>query len=172
MGLQVPVSFPSGSILPFAGAVAPDGWLFPYGQAVSRVANAALFLAIGTTYGAGDGSTTFNLPDVRGRALFGKDNMGGTPANRITAGVGGLDGVTLGAAAGSEGVTLTEAQMPAHAHKPQRASTGSGGVNEIVSTGTQNLGNLTLQTDTTTKGSSSAHPNIPPAIVVNYIIKT
>ncbi len=166
MGLQVPVSLPAGSISPFAGATAPDGWLFMYGQAVSRVANAALFLAIGTTYGAGDGSTTFNLPDARGRVLFGKDNMGGTPANRITPGVGGLDGATLGAAAGSEGVTLTTAQIPSHDH--------TGG----YKAGGQNTGSASPPaitpptTNTGASGSGNAHPNIPPAIVINYIIKT
>ena len=58
---------PAGCIMPYAGATAPDGWLFCHGQAVSRSDYADLFIAIGTAYGAGDGSTTFNLPDLRGR---------------------------------------------------------------------------------------------------------
>ena len=56
---------PSGMLTPFAGATAPDGWLLSDGSAVNRTTYSALFTAIGTTYGAGDGSTTFNLPDLR-----------------------------------------------------------------------------------------------------------
>lgn len=106
----------TGTVLPFAGETAPNGWLLCYGQAVSRTAYPTLFATIGTTFGAGDGSTTFNLPDLRGRVPAGKDNMGGTPANRLTTAGSGVDGPTLGAAGGSQAHTLTTAQMPAHAH--------------------------------------------------------
>ena len=64
-------ALPTGTLAPFAGSTAPTGFLLCQGQAVSRTTYAALFAAIGTTYGAGDGSTTFNLPDGRGRALIG-----------------------------------------------------------------------------------------------------
>lgn len=93
---------PPGVTLPYAGTSAPNGWLLCYGQAVSRTTYSGLFAAIGTTYGSGDGSTTFNLPDCRGRMIGGKDNMGGVAANRITAGVSGITGTTLGAVGGSE----------------------------------------------------------------------
>lgn len=83
-------------------AAAPSGWLACGGQAVSRTTYAGLFAAIGTTYGVGDGSTTFNLPDGRGRALFGLDNMGGSAASRLTAGGSGITGTTLGASGGNE----------------------------------------------------------------------
>lgn len=106
----------TGTVLPFAGAAAPNGWLLCYGQAVSRTDYAILFGIIGTTFGTGDGSTTFNLPDLRGRVPAGKDNMGGTPANRLTTAGSGVDGPTLGAAGGSQAHTLTTAQMPAHNH--------------------------------------------------------
>lgn len=106
----------TGTVLPFAGAAAPNGWLLCYGQEVNRSDYPNLFAAIGTTFGAGDGSTTFNLPDLRGRVPAGKDNMGGTPANRLTTAGSGVDGPTLGAAGGSQAHTLTTAQMPAHAH--------------------------------------------------------
>ena len=62
---------PVGSVMMFAGATAPDGWLFCDGSAISRTTNAALFTAIGTTYGTGDGSTTFNIPDTRGMFVRG-----------------------------------------------------------------------------------------------------
>lgn len=106
----------TGTVFDFAGTTAPNGWLMRYGQAVSRATYANLFAVIGTTYGAGDGSTTFNLPDARGRATIGKDNMGGTAAGRVTTAGGGVDGATLGAAGGTETHTLTSAQMPTHAH--------------------------------------------------------
>jgi microcystin-dependent protein len=112
-----PVIFPSGAIIPFAGSTAPvSGWLLCYGQAVSRSTYANLFAAISTTYGSGDGSTTFNLPDLRGRAPHGVDNMGGTAASRVTSGGSGITGTTLGATGGAETVTLTTAQLPSHNH--------------------------------------------------------
>lgn len=172
MGLQVPVSLPAGSISPFAGATAPDGWLFMYGQAVSRATYGALFLAIGTAFGAGDGSTTFNLPDARGRVLFGKDDMGGTPANRATTGGGGLNGAALGAAGGAEAVTLSTAQMPSHPHgltnNTYGSGAGSGAVLSAAGGSTSTSGSIGVSAN----GSSGAHSNIPPAIVINYIIKT
>src|SRR5215475_1863724 len=61
----------------YAGPTAPAGSLLCYGQPISRTAYAGLFATLGTTYGAGDGSTTFNLPDLRGRVTAGKSDMGG-----------------------------------------------------------------------------------------------
>lgn len=106
---------PSGAILPFGGTTAPSGWLMCYGQAVSRSIYSDLFGAIGVTYGAGDGSTTFNVPDLRGRVIAGKDDMGGVSASRLTA-TGGITGTTLGASGGSETHTLLSTEMPSHTH--------------------------------------------------------
>ncbi len=78
------VTIPSGMLAPFAGTSAPTGWFLCYGQAVSRTTYAALFTAIGTTYGTGDGTSTFNLPDLRGRTIAGVDDMGGSAASRLT----------------------------------------------------------------------------------------
>ena len=69
----VPV-MPVGCVIPFAGAAAPTGWLLCQGQAISRTTYAQLFSVIGTTYGSGDGKTTFNLPDMRGRVAVGSDS--------------------------------------------------------------------------------------------------
>lgn len=81
---QVPDGIiPAGVMLQYGGSAAPTGWLLCYGQAVSRTTYADLFAAIGTAFGVGDGSTTFNLPDARGRVLAGKDDMGGIAANRM-----------------------------------------------------------------------------------------
>jgi microcystin-dependent protein len=106
---------PTGALIPFAGTTAPEGFLLCDGSEVSRTVYAALFARIGTMYGAGDGTTTFNVPDLRGRAIVGKDDMGGGAAGRITA-ASGVDGESLGATGGEEVHTLTTAEMPAHDH--------------------------------------------------------
>ena len=77
-----------GEIRMFAGiaSAVPSGWYLCYGQNVSRTTYSAAFSILGTSWGAGDGATTFGLPDLRGRGLFGLDNMGGMAAGRITIG--------------------------------------------------------------------------------------
>lgn len=104
--LGVAGAVPVGVVNPFAGATAPSGWLLCFGQAVSRSQYPVLFSVVSTTYGSGDGSTTFNLPDMRGRAVAGKDDMGGTAASRLTVGTSGITGTTLGNAGGDERVHL------------------------------------------------------------------
>lgn len=98
-------TIPVGVILPFSGATTPSGWLQCFGQAVSRQIYADLFAVLGTQYGSGDGSTTFNLPDLRGRAVAGRDNMGGTGASRLSQGVLGGNPNSLGGSGGSESLT-------------------------------------------------------------------
>lgn len=93
---------PVGTEVDFAGATAPAGWLFEFGQAISRTTYAALFAVLGTTYGSGDGSTTFNIPDGRGTVYAGLDNMGGTAAGRLTYGGSGMQSTTLGFIGGSQ----------------------------------------------------------------------
>jgi microcystin-dependent protein len=95
--------------------------LLCYGQEISRTTYSALFTVVSTTYGVGDGSTTFNLPDLRGRVPAGLDNMGGSDAGRLSL------ANTLGTTGGSETVTLTSAQsgVPAHSHANTAAFTGT-----------------------------------------------
>ena len=172
--LAVGAAFVAGMVMPYAGSSAPSGWLLAYGQDVSRTTYSALFSAIGTTYGSGDGSTTFTLPDLRGRVVAGQDDMGSTSANRLTNQTGGLDGDTLGATGGSETHTLTEAQLPAHSHslgENSRAQLGND--NGVGYTGKWSSGahsNITYSTQDT--GSDAAHNNVQPTIILNYIIKT
>lgn len=94
------MSEPAGIVMPFAGSTAPEGYLLCNGSAVSRTDYATLFGVIGTTYGAGDGSTTFNLPDLSGRVVIG---VSGTHA--------------LASTGGSETVTLSASELPAHTHE-------------------------------------------------------
>jgi microcystin-dependent protein len=106
----------TGEIRIWPTATAPTGWHLCDGSAVSRTTFAALFAVIGTTYGVGDGSSTFNLPDLRGRVPFGKDDMGGTAAGRINVATGGPDGTTLGVNFGTATRTIAAANLPAHTH--------------------------------------------------------
>jgi len=163
--------FLSGMLVPYAGTSEPTGWLFCHGQAVSRTTYADLFSAISTTYGSGDGSSTFNLPDLRGRTVAGKDDMGGSSANRLTNQSGGLNGDTLGDTGGAETHTLTTAQMPSHNHT-QRHNGLSGGQSNQMQTGGGALGQTNSINTTTSKGSGNAHNNVQPTIILNYIIKT
>ena len=176
-------TLPSGLIFPYGGASAPSGYLLCYGQAISRTTYADLFTAIGTTYGTGDGSTTFNLPDLRGRVIAGQDDMGGTSADRLTNQTGGLDGDTLGATGGAETHTLTGAQSGTSAH----GHTISGGIlsggGSALQTGLESRDNLNnvqynegfdnfTVANSTEADASQAHNNVQPTIVLNYIIKT
>ena len=161
---------PTGTVLPFAGINAPTGYLFCDGDAISRTTYSSLFGIIDETYGVGDGSTTFNIPDLRGRVIAGQDDMGGTSADRLTNQSGGLNGDTLGATGGSETHTLTTSEMPAHTHDfPIDGNNGSVDGTIVKSSITE----LNPHTKTTTStGGGSAHNNVQPTIILNYIIKT
>lgn len=174
---------PSGSVMPYAGSTEPTGWLFCYGQAVSRTTYATLFGVVSTTYGTGDGSTTFNLPDLRGRAVGGRDDMGGAAASRITVAGAGITATALGAAGGAQTHTLVSGEMPSHTHvqdshshtvtAPQSYDEGA------VSTTDQDWARIPVSTATNSQtptnqntGGGGAHNNTQPTIILNYIIKT
>jgi microcystin-dependent protein len=108
-----PYGIPLGGMLEFTGTTAPNGsFVLPFGQAISRTTYAAYFAMVGTSYGPGDGSTTFNVIDKRGRVSAGKDDMGGSAASRITSAGSSIDGTTLGANGGAQTVTLAQANLP------------------------------------------------------------
>lgn len=168
---------PSGSITGYGGSSAPAGWLLCDGSAVSRTTYASLFSAISTTFGVGDGSTTFNIPDLRGRVLAGQDDMGGSAAGRLTTAGGGVDGATLGAVGGAEGITLTAAQsgLPSHSHSltPITGLTGAGGGSADLNSGVYVSGSTGSSTGSTGgSAASTAHANVQPTLVANSIIKT
>ena len=112
-GTQLPQAssvWDAGDIKVTGRSTAPDGWLSCDGSAVSRTTYADLFAAIGTAYGEGDGSTSFDLPDFRDRVIL------GASATRA-----------VGATGGSETHTLTESEMPSHSHGKGTLATSSGG---------------------------------------------
>lgn len=118
-------SAPPGMVITYAGTNCPAGYQMMYGQGLSTTTYAALFAAIGYTYG-GSGAT-FTLPDMRGRAAFGRDNMGGAAVNRITAGGSGITGTSMGAVGGQENRVLSTANMAAHTHGMNSHTHGYGG---------------------------------------------
>jgi microcystin-dependent protein len=120
-----PYNIPLGGSLDYWGTTAPNSaFVFPYGQAISRSTYSALFTLFSTTYGVGDGSTTFNVPDVRGRVVAGKDDMGGSSANRLTDAADGLDGDTLGDTGGDQTQALLNENLPAYTPTGTVAITG------------------------------------------------
>jgi microcystin-dependent protein len=108
-----PYNVPLGAGFDYWAPTAPNScFAFPYGQAISRVTYANLFALFGTTYGTGDGSTTFNLPDKRGRISVALDTMGGNASGRVTSASGGIDGTAIGAAGGIQAYTMQRSDMP------------------------------------------------------------
>lgn len=170
IGAAAAVDLPVGVVFPFVGTVAPSNFLLCAGQAISRTTYAALFTAVGTTFGLGDGSTTFNLPDLRGRAIAGKDDMGGTAAGRITSAGSGIVGTTLGAVGGDEEHVLTVAQMPAHHHREARTTDAGSQVSHGLASG-QKILQADWGIDTFDTGGGGAHNNTQPTLILNYIIK-
>lgn len=245
---------PPGLEAPYAGIVAPTGWLLEYGQAISRADFADLFGAItkaltgntnsnttlnnlsedlrnlglegaliestgiptGTTivsidsatsltlsqaasatasgvsirilpYGQGDASTTFNVPDRRGRSIAGRDNMGGTAASRLTGQSGGVNGSRLNATGGAETHTISVAQMPSHNHggatsnpttNPTLGPYTDTGAQATSGSGRYAPDSLTAPTlpnhvhTISSQGGGEEHNNVQPTGISNFIIKT
>jgi microcystin-dependent protein len=176
---------PAGCILPFAGATAPDGWLLCHGQAVSRALYADLFAAIGTAYGAGDGVTTFNIPDLRGRVAAGRDDMGGADAGRLAGAL--ANRTVLGGAGGAATHALAVGEMPVHGHgvsDPGHAhSYGAGQIPSAFTPRGTNGDGTNFNNNPATNaavtgisiqnaGGGAAHNNTQPTLVLNYVIAT
>lgn len=170
-------AIPIGSVLDYCGLTPPDGWLLCYGQAISRATYSDLFALVGTAFGVGDGSTTFNLPDCRGRIGAGKDDMGGASAARLNT----LSSTTLGATGGSQTHALTTAQLATHSHAvtdpghTHTAAAPSGFVlsDEIGLKGatTSSTGSAATGITIANAGSGEAHNNVQPTIILSKIIK-
>lgn len=149
---------PTGVVLPFAGSSAPSGWLACDGTAISRTTYATLFAAISTSYGVGDGSTTFNLPDFRGRFPRFNDAMfGGTAASRDT---GRVHGSAQGFLTSATGLSNASSSVSGTANSGVNlAHNHSASFNVRINS--SGLGNQTPATD---NGSGSVAGN---AVTVN-----
>jgi microcystin-dependent protein len=162
---------PVGTILPTGNSVAPTGFLICDGTAVSRTTWADLFAVVGVTFGVGDGSTTFNLPDLRGRS----------PVGVGTGDAGGATAWALAEKGGAETHGLTTAELATHSHSHNHDlwdyenGVGALGLDDgaDVNRGAQSRTiEDTMSTDATTAGSGSAHNTMHPVLGVNFIIKT
>lgn len=184
-----PYNVPLGAGMDYWLPTAPNSsFVFPIGQAISRTTYATLFAAMGTTYGSGDGSTTFNLPDKRGRASAGKDDMGGTSANRLTNADDGLNGDTLGATGGVETQVLVTANLPPYtpagsvtvastvgnvvrADGVVDGTTGPGSADALASASLNDITSTGTLAGTAQGGTSTAFGVVQPTIICNYILR-
>jgi microcystin-dependent protein len=165
---------PVGVIEAFAGVNAPAGWLFCDGSAISRIQYPELFSALSTTYGSGDGSTTFNIPDMRGRIPVGK----GTHTDVAT--LGNNEGASLANRRPKHQHTVYFSD-PGHQHAGDYNVAGVAGSNQsnpaLANTGTSYTATRSATTGINIKvnpegASSSTSPtDSPPYLVTNYIIK-
>jgi len=169
---------PTATIVPWSDSSVPSGFLECNGSAVSRSTYADLFAIIGTTYGSGDGSTTFDLPDLQDNVAVGKSgtkNLASTGGANTVTSTGNIAGSTANA-------TLSEAQLASHSHglqvtrAPNAADFNKAGTGGTTNAGTANLNNT---------GSGSGHSHnmsatfsgdatsvVQPYLTIIYIIKT
>ncbi len=182
---------PIGAVIMWVTDTAPDGWLLCDGHAVSRTDFA--YSAIGVKYGAGDGSNTFNLPDMRGRFPLGQDDMGGTSANRVMdpdadalGGAGGdeIKDISFGGSVGATTLTVAQSGVGAHTHDI-RASDATGGSGNKVALHRNASNTASISGALTSAGGSSAPSShthaldagfetqdfMNPFVVVNFIIR-
>lgn len=167
---------PAGCIMPYVGTTAPTGYIICDGTTVSRITYAGLFAVIGTAYGAGDGTTTFNLPDFRGRFMRGLD---GTASNdpdnstRVVSNAGGNSGNNIGSLQGDK--------ISSHSHgllinnSYTQAGSAVGGISTYLGYYTGNADqfwtNFPNATNTVSIEATGGSETRPKNVSVNYIIK-
>lgn len=185
-------AIPVGASIDYWGTTAPNGaFILPYGQAISRTIYSVLFALLSTTFGVGDGSTTFNVPDLRGRVVAGKDNMGGSSANRLTDADDGLNGDTLGDTGGGETQSLVAANLPSYTpsgsvsitglalNTRDYSSTGASDINTLMqgSNGTNRQNGVPFVSGTASfsgvnnGGTSTAFGIVQPTIIANKLLR-
>lgn len=182
-----PYNVPLAGGMDYWGTTVPNsGFAFPAGQAISRTTYATLFAIMSTTYGVGDGSTTFNLPDKTGRVSAMKE----ASATRLTTAGGGVDGATMGSAGGAQNGTILQANLPAatltttitdpgHTHvtnamtSAATAASGNDGPFSIPNgtAATNSAATTGITASTALGGSGTAFKLVQPTIVTNYIIR-
>lgn len=171
---------PFGVVVDFWGTAPPQGFMFAAGQEVSRSTYADLFAVIGTSAGGGNGSTTFNLPDYRGRVGAGRESMIIPTTTRLNT----LSSSTLGATGGAQTHTLTEAELAPHKHDvvdPGHTHGVQGHFNTSFDSGPSSLplgypqsevtGSSTTGITVEGGGGGEAHNNVQPTIICNKIMR-
>ena len=148
---------PIGTILPYSSTTIPSGYMVCDGRAISREDYSELFDIIGTAYGSGDGSTTFNLPNLKGRIPVGQD-IGDTSFDEV------------GKTGGEKTHILTIAEMPSHDHTVKFDQSANGGT-AWLKTGGNSGGPFTGYGYVNSTGGGQAHNNLQPYVVLVYIIK-
>ena len=186
-GMTNPYAVPLGGLMDFVGTSVPNScYVFPIGQAISRTTYATLFSLVSTTYGTGDGSTTFNLPDLTGRTVAMKE----ATATRLTTAGSGVDGGTLGASGGNQNKTLLTANLPPYTPAGSIVVTANGNNNPQVVNGnspsiaqptvgsgtayfptSQFFGLSATFTGTAQGGTSTPVATVQPTIVLNKILR-
>ncbi|SCB52731.1 Microcystin-dependent protein [Bradyrhizobium yuanmingense] len=184
-----PYSIPIGASIDYWGSTAPNSsFVLAYGQAISRTTYSTLFSMFSTTYGSGDGSTTFNVPDLRGRVIAGRGDMGGSDAGRLTTTYLGANPAALGSAGGGETKTLATANLPAYTPSgsvgPQLSFTYSAGsnydvsgssfgVSTIAASGLSSTVTLSAQsfTGVAQGGTSTPFALLQPTIIANKLLR-
>jgi len=151
---------PIGTTMQWLTDTPPTAFLICNGAAISRTTYAELFAIIGTTYGVGDGSTTFNLPNMKGKVVVGKD-------------AAQTEFDALGETGGAKTVTLDGTMIPSHTHTMtlDRLSGNSAGVPRAASWGNDDYSNGNASATSNATGGGLAHNNLQPYIVVNFIVK-
>jgi len=166
----ITIASPTASVTAFAGTSAPTGWLFCNGQEISRSTYSDLFSLIGVTFGGGDGSTTFNVPDLRDRFPLGARTIGSSDTERVS-----NYNTDIGDTGGADDHQLTVDEMPSHKHDlnmrstegPPDSSTNNVGKVDDINPNFSRSDNAMYDT-----GGDQPHNNMPPFLALNYIIKT
>jgi microcystin-dependent protein len=182
-------NIPLGGLLGYTGTTPPNSsFVLPFGQAISRTTYSNYFSLVSTTYGPGDGSTTFNVPDLRGRVPAGKDDMGGSAASRLSGTsitTGGA--TTIGGSGGGETKTLATGNLPtftpsgsisnggisiSHNAITGSTTTGGGGFPAGANNGaTINASQAGSTFTGNSIGSGTAFSVVQPTLILNFILR-
>lgn len=154
---------PTGMLYPYAGTGAPLGSLLCDGSAVSRTTYANLFSAIGTTWGAGNGSTTFNLPNLKGRTLIGA-GLASSGTNYNIGSVGGAETQSYGLGSGYAKITVDGSGVGNY------RVTEPNWTSNLLATASDSLNSTSYSSATALGGSTDSGNNMQPYAVVNYLI--
>lgn len=189
--LNAQAGVPVGTVIAFAGPVAPEGWLPCDGRVIARAEYPALFTAIGTVHGDGDGASTFNLPDLQGRVVAGHVAGGSASSDLLTVGGSGVDGRKLGSTGGDEHLMLHSHAAGGlvaetagdHTHPVDNtlvANPGGGRQYNYVSgerfttthsSGAAGAHSHVVVGETSGFGNGTEQGNVQPTMVLQYIIK-